>query len=280
MPSGDRRFDVYLIADYGKNDPAFGEVNAKLRANGGDSIRPADNIAVPKFSTIATGFWIRQMGIENGYPGMVIFSNTAPRGSSEAIRWNGDNRQRLIYGKLKNDVPVFAVSAGFTWSFIRDELVELYDLKIPNEGSQFRSRDYYAPAVARFLAGDISILGEELDKRRIPNVPVDRLAFEDGYGNLKLTTRASEFTSHLRRANFLDVVVEGRRAVAYNHLAGNESPVGRLGLVKGSSGSIQDRYLELVVRGSSAAELFGNPPVSDNAEPIEFSAHRNGSQLR
>src|SRR3989344_2095042 len=268
-------FDLYIIADYGIGDPAFTEVKARFRAENrrnGDIISSIYDVSVAPFSTISTGFWIRQLGLEDGYPGAVIFSNTAPRGNTDEITWEGDEKQRLLYGVLRNGVQVFAVSAGYNWSFIRDELVAFHDLDIPNIGSQFRSRDIYAPAAIRFLAGDRSFLGEEIDPNKIPEVPSGLIAHVDGYGNVK-TTYIGEHLDGLNEHPFLEAVVGGVKHTLFNHLAGNPAPVGRIGLLEGSSGGAGNRFLELVLRGGSAYKTFDCPLISDSRQVEFHSVH-------
>lgn len=270
------RWNVYVIADYGVGDGAFAEVAARLRAiHGGMS---AEKLSVAPFSTISTGFWIRQMGIEDAYPGMVAFSNTAPRGSPEAIRWQGDERQRLLFAMLDTDIPVFAISSGYNWSFVKDRIKRLddgshafYDLAIPNAGSQFRSRDFYPQAIARVLAKDISILGEQINPSEIPDVPRDRIAYIDGYGNIKTTTRASQFPPELVASPYIAVQIGSAKGTVYNHFVrGQQAGIGDLGLVAGSSGG-SDPFLEIYKRGSSVAYAFGNPMIYDTRDPIIFT---------
>ncbi|MBI2017918.1 SAM-dependent chlorinase/fluorinase [Candidatus Daviesbacteria bacterium] len=281
MSNLDREIDLYVIADYGVGDPAFIEVNARIRAesrkNGG-ILSAVDYLSVPSFSTVSTGFWIRQIGLEDGYCGAVIFSNTAPRGNEDAITWEGEERQRLLYGVLRNGVEVFAVSAGYNWSFIKDELVELRDLGIPNSGSQFRSRDIYGPAVVRFLAGDRTFLGKEIDPKQIPEIPLNHIVV-DGYGNLKITTRRDQLPTDLSAHPFLEAIIGKERHRVYNHLAGNPVPTGRIGLLEGSSGGTENRFLELVLRGGSAARAFCNPEISDNEGTVKFCAELQSNSL-
>lgn len=271
MSRKEKSFDICVIADYGVGDPAFVEVNTRLRSGGGRLIRSIDNLSVPSFSTLSTGFWIRQIGIENGYPGLAIFSNTAPRGTEESITWEGDERQRLLYGRLTNGVPVFAISSGYNWSFIKGELKEFRDIKIPNSGSQFRSRDIYPDAVIRVLSGDTSILGKELNPDKIPEVPINRIAFIDRYKNIKTTTRESQFQGSLVGERFLSVGIGEATQIVENHLSGARSANGKIGLLPGSSGRKKDPYLELVKRGGFAAEAFGNPVVLDTSGEISFT---------
>lgn len=68
---------IPLIADYGTGDGAFSEVIQKLRLLIPDSL--VVPTSVPKFSTLAIGFWTYQLSMVNLVPGMVIYTNTAPR---------------------------------------------------------------------------------------------------------------------------------------------------------------------------------------------------------
>nr|WP_019503991.1 hypothetical protein [Pleurocapsa sp. PCC 7319] len=68
---------INLIADYGIGDPAFSEVSQRLYQK-----LPSAKIhclSVPPFSTLATGFWIAQLGLNPGPAERLIFHNCAPR---------------------------------------------------------------------------------------------------------------------------------------------------------------------------------------------------------
>ncbi|MDJ0719928.1 MAG: hypothetical protein QNJ54_37870 [Prochloraceae cyanobacterium] len=68
---------ISLIADYGTGDPAFTEVSQRIKAE-----LPAAQIqclSVPPFSTMATGFWIAQLGLNKGPQPRFIYHNCAPR---------------------------------------------------------------------------------------------------------------------------------------------------------------------------------------------------------
>jgi hypothetical protein len=68
---------ICLIADYGTGDPAFAEVTQRLMM-----ALPSSQInllSVPPFSTLATGFWIAQLGLNPGPEERLIYHNCAPR---------------------------------------------------------------------------------------------------------------------------------------------------------------------------------------------------------
>ena len=147
---------VEVIADYGgghSTDHAFSEVrNHFLRFDKNILIRTISEHPVYAFSTIETGFWIAQEGLHSEHSELVIFSNTAPRGD---IKWHGEERQSFVCGILDNDIPIFAVNAGYNLSFVKDRLRGLWEVICPNEGTQFRSRDYYPEATMAILRDNI-----------------------------------------------------------------------------------------------------------------------------
>lgn len=175
---------IEVIADYGgghSTDHAFSEVlNHFYRFDTESKIRALTEHPVFAFSTIETGFWIAQEALHSQHEHLVVFSNTAPRGD---IKWHGEQRQFFACGMLDNGLPIFAVHAGYNLSFLKEHLVGLWVVKTPNEGTQFRSRDYYPEATMAILNGDLSRIGEPLDIKDIPDVPKMMIGSVDGYGN-------------------------------------------------------------------------------------------------
>ncbi len=249
---------VHLIADYGSGDPAFCEVIQKFK-----SLRPdfeISPVAVPKFSSLATGLWIYQLSQVHNFPGLSIFSNTAPRigiAKDDAKTYKG-LYGHLAYAKLKNGVPVIAVHMGYTFSFIKDQISEFCLLNVPNAGSQFRSRDFYPDGVVQVLEGNSEVIGEKIPLSSIPDVPASRIGFIDGYGNLKTTNRVSSLQQkpgsriRIRMNNNIHEAIVGDETY---HIQD-----GQLSYAPGSTGG-DDRFMEIWVKGDSAARAFGNPHV-------------------
>lgn len=257
------RKKVWIIADFGRGDLAFSEVADAMYAL--DSGISAEKLSIPPFSTLSTGFAIRQLGLRTYYPGKFIYSNTAPRGMTEGIPWEGDERQRLLFGILENGVPVLAVSAGYNWSFVKNHIARgedgeplFFDLNIPNTGTQFRSRDIYPHALKRIIDRDESILGNRIDPAKIPDYPRNQVVYVDGYKNIKFSTTAAEFDSELRNVPELAVTLNGITRHARNALSGSVENEGLI-LRPGSSGIESDPFLELQLIGGFARELFESP---------------------
>lgn len=255
---------IQLIADYGTGDPAFAEVVQKLTFL--DQRIRVSAISVPPFSTIATGFWIAQFATVNAFSGLIVYSNTAPRIKIAEEKKNLYGQ--LVYTKLNDGAVVIAVNVGHSLSFIKDKITSLHVVNVPNVGSQFRSRDYYPDAVVGIAHGDSKYIGADIPKDSIPDVPLNKIAFVDGYGNLKTTVRRSQCAipigSRVRiacnNATFEGVVADETFQVHD----------GEISFAPGSSGG-EDRFMEIWVKGLSAWKTFGEPHVEEEftIEPVK-----------
>jgi S-adenosylmethionine hydrolase len=251
---------ITLIADYGNGDPAFTEVTQRLLM-----LLPQSQISlvsVPAFSTLATGFWIAQLGLNPGSQERLIYHNCAPRQDDKQPRQDNEG-EGLTYALLPNNVKVVGVNAGYTLSFIKEYAQELRIVKVSRGGSQFRSRDVFPKAAAAIAKGDLSILGEALKPNLIPDFPSDRVAWIDGYGNIK-TTIAADSVNLKPEAKVVIRVGDVVSDAIYSD-GSFKVPEGTLAFAPGSSGwevsnqSKSVRWMELFLRGGSAWERFGRP---------------------
>lgn len=136
---------VHIIADYGQGDLAFAEVAQRIELHLPDAepmLTP-----VPAFSTLAAGFCIAQLGLNEAPAGTLIYHNIAPRADDDAAR---------------------EANAGHAFAFARDAAEELRWAAVPAEGSQFRSRDLFPRAAAAIALGQPDALAEPLDPAAIP----------------------------------------------------------------------------------------------------------------
>lgn len=248
---------VHLIADYGTGDPAFSEVIQRLKHE-----NPAIDVnktAVAPFSTVATGFWIEQLGIHNpGFDGLAIYSNTAPRADETDPR-DSNAGERLCYLELDDGTPVLAINGGYNLSFVKNDIAEFRTVDAPERGSQFRSRDYFPTRVAEIVNGNFDSVGDERSIDEIPEKPESTICHIDGYGNIKTSIRDSEFGL---QAEELTLEIGAQLMNAVHRDAIFEAEEGSLVIAPGSSGG-EDPYLEIIHRGGSAAELFGQPSPGD-----------------
>jgi S-adenosylmethionine hydroxide adenosyltransferase-like protein len=252
---------VHIIADYGFGDLAFAEVVQRIQLHLPDAepvLTP-----VPPFATLAAGFCIAQLGLNKAPPGTIIYHNVAPREDDDEARSNNAG-ERLAFARLPTGVRVVGVNAGHAFSFVRDAAEELRWAAVAAEGSQFRSRDLFPQAAAAIALGQPDALAEPIDRAAIPEVPPGRVAYVDGYGNLKTTLvrgsiregEGSAVRVRIGESEREAVVSDGSFAVA----------PGQLALAPGSSGwadaqGRETRWMELFLRGGNAWEWFGRPAI-------------------
>ncbi len=246
---------IQLIADYGVGDPAFSEVVQKFTYL--DRAIRVEATSVPAFSTVATGIWIAQFATVNAFPGLIVFSNTAPRIILKGFKEPVDGG-RLVYTKLDDGAVIVAVNTGYCLSFVKDKIKKLHLVNVPNAGSQFRSRDFYPDAVAGIAEGEIKYIGDEISVSQIPDPPLNLIGFVDGYGNLKTTQRLSQNKIPVGKK----VKITVNNVSKYGVVADETYKVkdGDVSFAPGSTGG-QDRFMEIWVRGASAWEAFNKPKV-------------------
>jgi S-adenosylmethionine hydrolase len=254
---------IKLIADYGTGDPAFSEVLQRLQM----ALPKAqiNMLSVPPFSTLATGFWIAQLGLNPGPADRVIFHNCAPRQDDPEARVNNEG-EGLTFALLSNGVKVIGVNAGYTLSFIKHHAKSLQIVNVSRGGSQFRSRDVFPPAAAAIVNDDFSLLGDFLIPDQIPDVPLDRIAWIDGYGNIKTTIPA--YLVNLEPETKVVIRVGDVVSDAIYSDGSFRVAEGTLAFAPGSSGwpSVKggepQYWMELFLRGGNAWERFGKPRVN------------------
>jgi hypothetical protein len=194
----------------------------------------------------------------NAFPGLVIYSNTAPRKDDKESRIENEG-EHLAYALLDNGVKVIGVNAGHSFTFIKPMIKEFYAVTVANKGSQFRSRDFYPEAVAGIMRGDMKFVGEKLDVSRLYEIPQRCVAWIDGYGNMKTTVRESEMKKYKSGQPILITIGDMKRTAWYSNGTFSVRE-GELAFAPGSSGG-KDRFMELFLRGLSAWKELGKPVV-------------------
>ena len=259
---------VHIIADYGAGDLAFTEVIQALRLCLPDA--EFSLTSVPPFATLAAGFAIAQLGLNQAPVGTLIFHNVAPR-EEDLANLQANTIERLAYARLATGVRVVGVASGYTYSFIKDNAEEMRWVNCEAEGSQFRSRDLFPHAAAAILRGDADILGEGIHPADFPDIPEASVAWIDGYGTIKTTIPGTTAQAHqgktcrVRIGEIEREVVPGPASFAVEP--------DQIAFAPGSGGWPQVKgrdlhWAELFLRGGSAAAKFGNPAIGT---PIEIS---------
>ncbi len=252
------------MADYGPaGDLAFAEVAQRLLA----VLADATILATPvgPFDTLAAGFVVAQLALTDGPAERVVFHNVAPR-RDEASARRANEGERFTAAQAPNGTLVVGPNSGHSLAFLHDQ-APLFYLDVPAAGSQFRSRDFLPAAVGALVAGDRGSIGEPVPAELVPPVPAGVVAYTDGYGNLKTTldeppaANGARVLVRVGAASATAIVSDGSFSVAEGELA----------LAPGSSGwplreGGERRFLELFLRGGSAAERFGTPKAGAGVE--------------
>ncbi len=252
---------LHLICDYAQGDMAWAEVYSAFAARLPDSARMhATNVG--SFDTVATGFILAQLAmapLDLRPEDLLIFANCAPRKDVKTARPNNEG-EGLLFGTTKAGVQVLAVNSGYSLSFIRDEIQELWSTDAQEEGSQFRSRDYFPRVVASAVAGDFSFIRHRLEPERlVPDPPAECVGYVDSFGNMKTTIRAGDArVEALAPGSRLKVRIGSHIRAATVATGSFNVMEGDLAFAPGSSGH-ERRYWELFKRGGSAWHEFGEP---------------------
>jgi len=253
---------VHVICDYAAGDLAWAEVMAAVTAHLPSAAR-FHMTCVHSFETVATGFVLGQLSLadEELRPReTIVFANCAPRKDLRHARTNNEG-EGILYGVLNNGVRVLAVNSGYSLSFVKNELVELWSVLVDDRGSQFRSRDFYPKVLGALVRGE-SIQNHKLDPADvIPNVPADVIGYIDSFGNLKTTFRNGDTGMDLfKPGERVKVTIGGVIRTATVATGSFNVMEGDLAFAPGSSGHDR-RYWEFFQRGGSAWHEFGKPAV-------------------
>lgn len=241
---------LHHLNDYAPNGLEFAEIKTKL-------VQHLDNpteiiihdTSIPPLDTMALGFVTAQLGLAETKSNVrtVIYGNCAPRRSSEKAQKNNIDHG-IKYAKLKNGVEVINVWSEYAFGFLKDQIIEFNDLNTPNEGSQFRSRDFFPEAVAKIINGDYSHLGKKLNISDIPDIQPNLVAWTDGFGNIKTTTRLSDLNKmNIHPGDKVQLVINGVSMLGVISIGGFQVDRGVLAINAGSSG-YNDPFIELFLR--------------------------------
>lgn len=259
--SADQPFTVTVLADYGPlSDMAFAEVTQSIYEYMGDLPFRLNEYSVPAFDTYQTGFMLAQTAINSTLGDRhLFFVNTAPRHDSDKPREDAAG-EKLVYLKLHNGARILAVNSGWSLAFVKEAVAEMRVVNVANEGSQFRSRDFYPKMLGALARGDESVLGDQAPV--IPDMPENIVGFVDGYGNLKCTIDPEDFTAYA--GQFIGVEIGGVKHFVRVGRSIFDVPDGYLCIARGSSGwTLHDgtrrRFTEIVRRSGNAFLDFKKP---------------------
>ncbi len=215
----------------------------------------------------AAGFLVDAIDAMEGREG-VILANVAPRGG-KGKRWeNGapfgffHYKKTLIVSSAGGLVLSLAKKLGIIGEFyivdISDVLNSVKDSDLDQEKkdriakSQFRSFDFLPMLAARVLEGK-NIPAEKYNLEEIADIG-HCVWFIDNFGNIKTTLLKSDFGVN-GKANGIKIGDKNYELDFYNRL--KDLPNKSAGVVVGSSGFEDKRFLEIILQGGSASKKLG-----------------------
>lgn len=256
---------LHVVADFGVQDLAFAEVTQRIR-----TLLPDAHVVatpVPPFATLAAGFVAAQLAAAPAPPGTCVFVNVAPRRDDRGARHDNDG-ERLLWARTPAGVQVVGVDAGEAFAFLAEVADEVRVLDCATRGSQFRSRDLFPQALARVVHADPTVFADPVPASALARVPDGRVAYVDGFGNLKTTWRWTALRAGLVPGTVARVAVGTHVLDAQVAGGAFAVPEGRASIAPGSSGYVdrrgrEVRWVEVFLRGGSAATALGGVRPGD-----------------
>lgn len=214
------------------------------------------------------GNLIDMLDAADGEPG-VIMVNVAPR-HGRGKKWpNGTPfgffyyKKTLIISTIAEECLSLVKKFGLTDTIALTDITTVVDLMIEKKKldpalrkrivlSQFRSYDYM-PRLAKWLVDGEKIPYEDYSIENIPQAP-KAVWWVDNFGNCKTTMLPQDINHQPGK----ELKTKFGKIMCYDHL--KDVPNGEAGLIIGSSGLEDKRFVELVVQGESAAEHFNLKP--------------------
>ena len=214
----------------------------------------------------AGGHLVDMLDAGRGEAGIILV-NKAPR-SGKAKKW--PNGTPFGYFWYKKTLVVSSID-GFALSVIKKlrltDKVHIFDIPTvmnfakehnlldPFDANyvittQFRSFEFL-PRVAKWVYEGLPVPTQDYGLEKIENCP-DAVFFTDVFGNLKTTVLPEEIDFEHNKEINLDLF---GKVKCYDRL--KDLPNGETGLIIGSSGFKQHRFLEIMTQGASAKQKFG-----------------------
>ena len=302
---------IKILTDYPRDDLASDEVGQALTTacvfEGLDCFA-FDVGAVLAMDTVMAAFKTAQLAMNSklGY-GHVFLTNCAPRKNIISSKSKGEG---VVIGVLENGVTILTVNSGYALapfaSLIEEGKVHFFESQIPNEGSQFRSRDFFPEAAVKlgiFLRDKLSELGEdaivsmlaennlhkmlqnfelvgsEIDKATIAKLPTGAIWYIDNFGNIKLNISHDDIVDIYGVGCSLSVAIGDCIADAMLGGAGFSQGEGILAITCGSSGWAGNRFAEIFLRGGSAANILSDASSGEQCYIVAKEDLKNAQRI-
>jgi len=259
---------LILIADYCTDSLATTEAILAIHRHAQIPCR-TQSVASRPFNTIHTGFLLAQL-TQHLSPieakNTVFFLNTDPR-THTINATKGAEGAPLVAAWLKNGIIIITPNAGYCLSLVKNEIKKLSAVKVPADGSQFRSRDIFPRVVAAALKKSLSSSTlKPITLTTIPELPTGFMVFHnDNYGNIKTSLTLTDFAKlKLKWGDRVEINLNHKKSSAKVLPTIFADGPGTLVLAPGSSGDPKNPYCELSWRfngdpNKSAASIFNWP---------------------
>lgn len=216
----------------------------------------------------AAGLMVDALDAFERRPG-IILANVAPR-NGEARKWK--NGTPFGYFRFGETIVVSSVD-GLTLSLckrldlinefrlfdIAEVMDSISDEELDDEtkkriiNTQFRSFNFL-PRAAQWIWKGSNIPSKEYNLSDIEDTP-DAVWFIDNFGNVKTTLISRNFS--FKDGEEVEVFIKGKEQKLEFYKKLKDLPDKKIGLVEGSSGIGDKRFLEIILQGGNAAEKIG-----------------------
>lgn len=307
LQNGKLKPALKILTDYPRDDLASDEVRQALVsacALNDVDFYALDVGAIPGMNTVVAGFKTAQLAMNStmGF-GHIVHTNCAPRRNMVSKQSKGEG---VIVGMLPSGVALLTVNSGFSLAPIaglaKAGVIKFFKTKIPDAGSQFRSRDYFPGAMAelarffvdRFndmgadkiaaliesgethrLLDGFALLGEPIEASDMNELPEGAIYYIDNFGNMKLNLNHDRLMHHHPDGTEMTLAVGDVVVNATVGSAGFSQGEGAIALTRGSSGwtagGTTVRFTEIFLRGGSAAGAFGLPKVGAQVNGLPYA---------
>jgi len=243
--------NLIVIADYCADSLTNQELKSSLMGHLNGPLTSQMSFVHSTPSTIHTAFLLRQILITESRLGdpnnLVIFINTDARiQTNKGVKLAQGSQ--FVVAKIKNGAWVCGPNAGHSFSLIRNDIERLYLYPGLDKGNQFRSRELYMRVSALLIEEKQDEMElEEIRNNDIPALEEFYVGHVDNYGNVKTTIPNSYMKGKFEYGEKLKVSVGGltKEAFYMDNMFGKEP--GTLVIAPGSSGLIDDPYLEILI---------------------------------
>ncbi|MCL4364187.1 SAM-dependent chlorinase/fluorinase [Patescibacteria group bacterium] len=240
---------LVVIADLAEDSLTCAEVELAIEGFLKEERKPDIIFVSSTPSTIHTSFLLNQLVlVEERFSRpleTVIFQNTDPRLFAKNNLQRAKGAEPLII-RLKSGLYICGPNAGYDFSLIKNKIDEVFQYKGLNEEGQFHTRDLYS----RICAHLIDEMEDELDLEEtstnlIPDLRGFYIGHIDNFGNIKTTIRKEDFKGKIERNDQVEIKINGvvNKARYVDNLFGGS--VGELVIYPGSSGEMDNRFLEI-----------------------------------